>query len=881
MTTKFTDYYKDDSNVAYGQYIVPEASVMVKFNVGQPSPALLPLDKIKQGFSYVQSVTNSSLLQYGDIPGYKQFRTCLSKFLTKQYNEHVNDNELFVTNGNTHAVSFICSLFLPKGFTVYVEEPTYFLAINIFKELGLNIVSIPILSDGIDLDFLAKELEKSDDTKYHMLYTIPTFHNPTSYTMSHEKRLKLAELTNRYNKFYIMADEVYQLLYFDEKHKPPMPLCYYTPKAFSMGSFSKILAPGLRLGWIQIKNPDMMSKLIKSGQYDSSGGSSPVTQAIVHGVIGQGKLDEYLIECRNFLGRNCFYMAEKINQKLSKYVDFVVPGGGYFIWLKIKDEVNIDIDLLMKFSEEYKVTFAPGYRFSANGDCKKNLRLSFSYYDRDGISIGIDRLEELFDDVYELSNKHRIAVVGYKGKLGSKIVSAIQNSDDFMLAEGINRDFALKYVDMYSAIIDVSRPEGTEQLIMTLLERKKYVPLIIGTTGNLPMDLIKEYAKYTPVSIVSNFSCGIPQLLHLMKQMNTEGWDVSMVERHHIHKVDAPSGTALSLEKALCKKVPIESVREGEIIGDHVVTFERPDEKIVIEHHAKNRDLFANGALRYCGWIMKQKLGLYYGMEKPQLKFSQYFVDGMNYVVIEKNAFDKYNMKMKDLVTKYFSRTCGIVLIDVKPECVLSELYNHNGEMCDLYPNGLNVMFQYIVDNEFKISDNIVCNVNNWKIPIIYDEKTQKFWHLVQNNLGQKNMSTIVINHDEFDEFVMIDIDTESYIVFRMNECSEQNLAKCVKVAKQYNNDRNIVVFSKNNEKYFVRTYDKNTENEVMECENSCYAVALFSAMMSENVKHNFDLEMIQPKSGKTNVFRICSDNDNCNIYRHGYAEKGYDGNIL
>jgi 2-aminoadipate transaminase len=180
---------ESNENIMYGQYIVPHSSELCKFNVGQPSPLILPLEIFKIGINYTMSLMDPSVLQYGNIPGYNKFRKCFSKFLIDQYKINVDFNHLFMTNGITHGITLICSLFMQTGSTIYVEEPTYFLALNIFKELGLNIVSIPIEKDGININKLEDEIKKNGDLTNHMLYTIPTFHNPTSYTMSEKKRL--------------------------------------------------------------------------------------------------------------------------------------------------------------------------------------------------------------------------------------------------------------------------------------------------------------------------------------------------------------------------------------------------------------------------------------------------------------------------------------------------------------------------------------------------------------------------------------------------------------------------------------------------------------------------------------------------------------------
>ena len=340
----------------YGQYTVPPPEEFVNFGVGQPSNDILPLDKIKKGFESFLNINNNEILQYGDIQGFKSFRNSLSKFLESEYECDVNIDNLFVMNGITGALNILCSLLTNKNDTIIIEEPSYFLAINIFKDYNLNIVSVPIEEDGINIELLSKEITKLKCQNRVFLYTIPSFHNPTSYTLSNEKRKKLAELAQKNNNFYILADEVYQLLYFDKKDKPPLPLYYYHPNFISIGSFSKILAPSLRLGWIQT-NETIIGLLKKSGLFDSSGGISPIISAIVKPLLDNGQQKEYLDYIREELKNRSLTLGNilKNNTENNKYFEFIVPKGGYFLWIKLLN--NLKSDDLLKKGNQYKIKF--------------------------------------------------------------------------------------------------------------------------------------------------------------------------------------------------------------------------------------------------------------------------------------------------------------------------------------------------------------------------------------------------------------------------------------------------------------------------------------------------------------------------------------------
>eukprot|EP01127_Copromyxa_protea_P005668 TRINITY_DN15531_c0_g1_i1.p1 TRINITY_DN15531_c0_g1~~TRINITY_DN15531_c0_g1_i1.p1 ORF type:complete len:396 (+),score=93.95 TRINITY_DN15531_c0_g1_i1:103-1188(+) len=353
---------------------------------------MLPLDILQKGLEYVGSITDPRLLQYGDVPGYSAFRTALAAFLETEYTTKVDASELFVTQGVTGALTTFCSLFTQTGSTVFVEEPTYFLAINIFKQdFCLNVVSVPVTPTGIDLEALEQAILNDKNPGPKFLYTIPTFHNPTSYTLTDEKRVALAKLAEQHD-FIIVADEVYQMLYFGD-NKPPLPLCYYTDRAISVGSFSKTLSPAYRLGWMQIKSKKIMDVFLKSGQMDSSGGNSPITQALVHGIIKSNSLFENIEKDKKILSTSCKELSDEVRAQLGKYVEFIEPTGGYFLWLKLKEPYTASQVL----EHPGDVTFIAGTRFSAHGACNDYIRLSFSYYTKEDFAYGVGEIKKSFE----------------------------------------------------------------------------------------------------------------------------------------------------------------------------------------------------------------------------------------------------------------------------------------------------------------------------------------------------------------------------------------------------------------------------------------------------------------------------------------------------
>lgn len=283
-----------------------------------------------------------------------------------------------------------------------------------------------------------------------------------------------------------------------------------------------------------------------------------------------------------------------------------------------------------------------------------------------------------------------IGLLGSKGRLGSKIAELIEKRTD-LTYEPIPR--GASYDTAYNVIVDVSSIEGTTHMLTSLLAKKKVVPVVIGTTGELPTVLIQEYAKLAPVALVSNFSIGVPQFIEFLRVLREEDWEtISMVEKHHIHKKDAPSGTAKTLAAQLSRKIDIESVREGEIIGDHELLLDSEYEKLTISHVAKDRAIFAAGALRYATWLSQQRPGLYKGMEKPKIKFAKYQGCGNDFVFVESKTFPA-SIDKKEFVVKVSARGTavgadGVIFVEKQDKTVYWEYFNSDGSFVAMCGNG-------------------------------------------------------------------------------------------------------------------------------------------------------------------------------------------------
>ncbi|MCP4024606.1 MAG: PLP-dependent aminotransferase family protein [Desulfobacteraceae bacterium] len=360
---------------------------MIHLGLGQPSNHLLPLKEMEKAAAHALSKKDRHFLAYGEEKGNQNFRETLAAFLTRHYPDSVDPDQLFITNGNSQALDFICNLFTLPGDTVLVEEPSYFLALRIFADHKLNLVSVPVDENGLVIDVLKKTLETLK-SKPVFLYTIPAYHNPASVTLSEKRRKKLVSNCAK-NNLMLVADEVYHFLGHSNDSLTPMAAWSGQCPLISLGSFSKILAPGLRLGWIQT-HPDIIKKMAGSGVLVSGGGLNPFTSQIVNSFMDLGLLTTHIHHLKQVYGQRKKILSEQLRVHLPDQADFDVPMGGYFIWVRFPDEV--DTNAFRKAAQKQDVDFYPGSFFSHKKGLKNYMRLSFAFYGTADLTEGAARL---------------------------------------------------------------------------------------------------------------------------------------------------------------------------------------------------------------------------------------------------------------------------------------------------------------------------------------------------------------------------------------------------------------------------------------------------------------------------------------------------------
>lgn len=359
---------------------------------GHPSPRLHPLGALQQAAGYAFARTQTPMLQYGAQQGFGPLLEALAEFLTQQPSTGgtVAPTHLFLTYGASQALDMLCTLCTRQGDVVLVEEPTYYLVERIFRDHHLRVFGVPTDADGLCTEVLAARLADATLPRPALLYTIPAYHNPTGRVLPAARREALVALAQRYN-FLIAADEVYHLLHYGTP--PPPPLAMFdtseTGCVLSLGSFSKILSPGLRLGWVQAR-PALIQRFVEAGFVASGGGLNHFAATLVHGALQLGLLADNIATLRAVYGARAQALTAALRTHLPSDVQMAEPGGGYFVWLTCAPDV--DTAALLPFAQQAGVGYRPGPAFAATGAFSQALRLSLALYETEELVQGAERL---------------------------------------------------------------------------------------------------------------------------------------------------------------------------------------------------------------------------------------------------------------------------------------------------------------------------------------------------------------------------------------------------------------------------------------------------------------------------------------------------------
>ncbi len=376
------------------QGVIPNT---ISLMLGHPDPATLltaPLRDAMQEF--LRSPHAAQAFQYGREQGVQGLIELIAARIKREQELSIAASNLMIVAGSTQAVDMLARLYAKPGGTVLVEAPTYADALHIFRDHGLNLVAIPMDEDGLIPNALEEQLVRlgHQGIAPRLLYTIPNFHNPTGRTLPQARRVAISELAQRYG-FLIVEDDVYHDLSFGERVPASIFVLAQGQRVLNIGSFSKTLAPGLRLGWL-MASPDVIEQCVNCGTTQMGGGANPLVAHMVEHYLQSGAYEQHLQALRTLYKQRRDIALTALSRFMPASVTWTHPAGGFFLWLTLPDQVFAS--RVKQQARERGVLVASGEGFFAIPDHgAHHLRLAYSCATPDEIELGIQRLAQVIE----------------------------------------------------------------------------------------------------------------------------------------------------------------------------------------------------------------------------------------------------------------------------------------------------------------------------------------------------------------------------------------------------------------------------------------------------------------------------------------------------
>ncbi len=363
---------------------------IISFAGGMPAPESFPIEELVKIGRDVLEKTGAQALQYGPTEGYQPLREGIAKRMAKVKVDAKAEN-ILVTSGSQQGLDFAAKIFINPGDIIVCESPTYLGAINAFKAYEPKFMEVSTDKDGMNMEELEEVLKNNSNVKF--IYVIPDFQNPSGKTWSVERRIKLVELANKYN-VAIIEDNPYGELRFEGEILPAVKHFDTEGRVAFLGTFSKILCPGLRLGWV-VADKELLSKfvLVKQG---ADLQSSTISQMETAKFLELYNIDEHIQKIIDIYKVRRDVMIKTMEEEFPEGVSFTYPEGGLFTWVVLPEYMNAR-ELALKALEQ-NVAYVPGGSFFPNGGNENTMRLNYSSMNEEKIVEGITRLGKVIKE---------------------------------------------------------------------------------------------------------------------------------------------------------------------------------------------------------------------------------------------------------------------------------------------------------------------------------------------------------------------------------------------------------------------------------------------------------------------------------------------------
>jgi 2-aminoadipate transaminase len=377
---------------------ITERPEVISLAGGLPDTSTFPAERLAAILSRVAAADSAKALQYAPTEGMSAVAGCIAQVMAEE-NTIVDPADVLVTTGGQQVIDLVCKTLIDPGDVIIAEAPTYPGAVPAFMAYQADVVQIPMDSDGMRVDELEEVLARLDaeGRKPKFVYTIPNFQNPAGVTLSLPRRKRLVEVA-RERELLVLEDNPYGLLRYEGDPLPTLHSLDGGVFVIYLGTFSKILSPGLRLGWAVAPAPVLQK--MNLGKQESDLCSSSLSQMFVAQYFAEGHWQDYVLSLRDVYRRRRDTMLDALAEHFPAEATWTHPQGGLFVWATLPD--YIDTTDLLALALQSNVAFVPGRAAYLDGRGGSSMRLNFSGVDEHAIREGIRRIGEVVREQVEL-----------------------------------------------------------------------------------------------------------------------------------------------------------------------------------------------------------------------------------------------------------------------------------------------------------------------------------------------------------------------------------------------------------------------------------------------------------------------------------------------